>query len=91
LNGATIHFFAPPFGLIIHLPRFIDIFKRGQIISFLVDKGDTMAYIIAIKKFAQDRMSLMPPSLLTVEEVADLLKISPRALYKALFLTMSER
>jgi len=50
-----------------------------------------MAYIIAIKKFAQDRMSLMPPSLLTVEEVADLLKISPRALYKALFLTMSER
>ena len=50
-----------------------------------------MAYIIAIKKFAQDRMSLMPPSLLTVEEVADLLKISPSALYKALFLTMSER
>jgi hypothetical protein len=44
-----------------------------------------VAYIIAIKKIVQDRMSLMPPSLLSVEEVADLLKISLRGVYKALF------
>jgi hypothetical protein len=59
--------------------------REGQKISFLVDKGDTVAYIIAIKKIVQDRMSLMPPSLLSVEEVADLLKISLRGVYKALF------
>jgi hypothetical protein len=59
--------------------------REGQKISFLVDKGDTVAYIIAIKKITQDGMSLMPPSLLAVEEVAALLKISPRAFYKALF------
>jgi hypothetical protein len=85
LNGGTIHFFFPPFGLIIHLPRFIDIFKKGQKTSFLVDKRDTVAFKIAIKKIAQDGMSLMPPSLLIVKEVIALLKISPRAVYKALF------
>jgi len=64
---------------------------EGQKISFLVDKRDTVAYIIAIKKIAQDGMSLMPPSLLVMEEIAALLKISQRAVYKALFLTTSER
>jgi len=33
----------------------------------------------------------MSSSLLTVEEVADLLKISPRPVYKALFRAFSER
>jgi len=44
-----------------------------------------VAYIIAIKKIAQDGMSLMPPSLFIVKGVIALLKISPRAVYKALF------
>jgi hypothetical protein len=58
---------------------------KGQKNSFLVNKRDTVAYKIAIKKIFQDGMSLMPPSLFIVQEVVALLKISPRAVYKALF------
>ena len=36
-------------------------------------------------------MSPMPSSLLIVEEVADLLKISPMPVYQALFQALSER
>jgi hypothetical protein len=82
LHGFTIHF----------LPCCLDhkeVFQGYQRFSggrtyrlFPVDKGDTVAYVLAIMVIPRELNCPMSSSLLTVEEVADLLKISPRAVYQ---------